>query len=397
MDTKIKCVECGKVIEKDNSYTYDGNYICEGCFNNGYFICSDCGSVTPVSLSRTVNKGRNDERFVCNSCATAYDVCLNCGDLLSSSAIWANDGYNIICHNCSSEYNICRDCHTIITEDESYYYGDEVYCSSCYDERCQEDLDEYVEEYSYKPEAVFLGTSPDNLYLGVELEVDNGNAYNAAQSIWEASKDVYMKHDGSLNNGFEIVSHPGTYSYHKNNLGWDKIMEICRSNGMKSHDTKTCGLHVHVSRLFFGEDEVEQDLHISKLILIVNKFWESHIVPFSRRELSQLDRWATKPIVDLDENDTEEDVVDKVKNTKQRGRYQGINLANYYTLEWRIFRGTLKLNTFIATLQLVENLCRVAKEITLKDVYRISWSDLFCGKEELYPELFEYMKSKNLI
>ena len=58
---------------------------------------------------------------------------------------------------------------------------------------------------------------------------------------------------------------------------------------------------------------------------------------------------------------------------------------------------TLKLNTFIATLQFVDCICRFAKTMKLSDIYTVDWSDLFSGKESEYPELMEYLKSKNLI
>ena len=96
-------------------------------------------------------------------------------------------------------------------------------------------------------------------------------------------------------------------------------------------------------------------------------------------------------------SDTEKDIIDKVKDTKYRGRYQGINLENQNTIEFRIFRGTLKLNTFIATLQFVDCICRYSKSMRLSDIYTVGWSDLFSGKDELYPELIDYLKSKNLI
>jgi len=166
---------------------------------------------------------------------------------------------------------------------------------------------------------------------------------------------------------------------------------------MKSHDTRTCGLHCHVSRAFFGCDTDEQDLHIAKLILLINKFWESHIITFTRRNPIQLNRWAAKPSVTIEENDTEADIVDKVKNTRYAGRYQGINLQNVETVEFRMFRGTLKLNTLLATLQFVDCICRYAKAMKLSDFYSTDWSDLFVGKETQYPELFVYLKEKELI
>lgn len=45
---------------------------------------------------------------------------------------------------------------------------------------------------------------------------------------------------------------------------------------------------------------------------------------------------------------------------KQFERYTCVNLTNRSTIEFRMFRGTLKRNTFIATLQMVDPICGVA-------------------------------------
>ena len=62
-----------------------------------------------------------------------------------------------------------------------------------------------------------------------------------------------------------------------------------------------------------------------------------------------------------------------------------------------MFRGTLKLNTFIAALQFVDCICRYAKAMKLSELYTTNWGDLFSGKEEVYPELIDYLKEKDLI
>ena len=361
-------------------------------------VCRECGCILDETEANLVNFHFDDEGYVCDDCLDEYFRCTHCGEYYSYNHEWAEDGMEHICLHCRDNYEICCDCSQIISSNNAYYVDDECYCSSCYNSRINDDLNEIIEEYGYKPEPIFLGDSEDNLYIGVELEVDNGNSYSAADSIsGRFYNDIYLKHDGSLEAGFEIVSHPATLDYHKYELGWDDIVSICQNYNMRSHDTKTCGLHSHVSRLFFGYDTDEQDLHIAKLILLINKFWETHIVPFSRRNAFQLDRWAAKPVVDIDVQDTEAQIVDKVKNTKYAGRYQGINLQNEHTVEFRMFRGTLKLNTLIATLQFVDCICRYAKTMKLSDIYTINWSDLFMGKEEQYPELFIYLKDKNLI
>ncbi|MEQ2617621.1 hypothetical protein AAAT94_10640 [Intestinimonas aquisgranensis] len=42
------------------------------------------------------------------------------------------------------------------------------------------------------------------------------------------------------------------------------------------------------------------------------------------------------------------------------GRYICVNLQNSDTVEFRMFRGTLKTNTLLAALELVDRICDVA-------------------------------------
>ena len=44
----------------------------------------------------------------------------------------------------------------------------------------------------------------------------------------------------------------------------------------------TCGLHVHVSRLAFGETEEQQDTAIARVLYFFEKHWEE-LLKFSRR------------------------------------------------------------------------------------------------------------------
>ena len=76
------------------------------------------------------------------------------------------------------------------------------------------------------------------------------------------------------------------------------------------------------------------------------------------------------------------------------GRSTCVNLTNTDTVEIRIFRGTLKYNTFIATLQLVNRLCDVAIYLTDSELHAMSWSDFTAGITE--PELIQYLKERRL-
>ena len=78
------------------------------------------------------------------------------------------------------------------------------------------------------------------------------------------------------------------------------------------------------------------------------------------------------------------------------GRYVAVNLENYNTIEFRLFRGTLRYKTFLATLQLVDEICYCAINMTDKEMEDLSWSDFVSRILPKKHELIEYLKSKRL-
>jgi hypothetical protein len=79
------------------------------------------------------------------------------------------------------------------------------------------------------------------------------------------------------------------------------------------------------------------------------------------------------------------------------GRYVAVNLENYETIEFRLFRGTLRYETFIATLQLVHEICHAAVALTDREMENLSWSDFVLRiDKESRSELVDYLKSKRL-
>ena len=75
-------------------------------------------------------------------------------------------------------------------------------------------------------------------------------------------------------------------------------------------------------------------------------------------------------------------------------RYTCVNLENHATIEFRMFRGTLKYNTLIATLQLVNRICDVALYLSDQEVQAMSWTTFVSGCQE--PELVQYLKERRL-
>ena len=83
-----------------------------------------------------------------------------------------------------------------------------------------------------------------------------------------------------------------------------------------------------------------------------------------------MNRWAAR----YGYEHTPKAIMDKAKKVGN-GRYAAVNLCNYHTVEFRLFRGTLKYNTFIATIQLVNRICDTAMYNTDESIAKLSWSD----------------------
>lgn len=367
-DNFTKCEECGEYHITDDMADiggrYDYKWICESCLSDNYSYCEDCQK---YHLNENMVQCEWCDEWICKSCAHT------------------DNNNTTLCEHCYDNCYVCDDCGCFIDSYNSYYneYDDQTYCEDCY-QNCKK----AIHEYSYKPEPEFYGKSDNNRFFGVELEVDKGNyCSDTAETITEDNEEIYCKHDSSLNDGFEIVSHPCTLDYHLQKLNWKGIMDNCLENNFISHDAVTCGLHVHISRLAFGNNETEQDLNIAKLIFLFEKFW-SQIKTFSRRTESQINNWAKNyGLTTINEAITES------KNKK--GRYYAVNLENTHTIEIRIFRGTLKYNTFAATLQFCNLFMDIVIEKNIQQVQALTWQDITVQVMK-YQELTEYFIQRGL-
>ncbi|QSX04793.1 amidoligase family protein [Sedimentibacter sp. zth1] len=352
MCKKIICEVCGNEFDSSEINEFDGEILCDDCYDELTVNCSICGK----TMLRESAMEHND-RFFCNTCF-------------------------------NNNYRYCTECDEVIPLSEIYYYEDEPYCRSCYNK-----IDYYIKDYNYKPEPIFFGDG--NKYLGVELEIDEGgeSEYNA-QLIQDIANNkdshIYIKHDSSLDEGMEIVTHPMTLDYHKNNMPWKEVLEKAKDLDYSSHYTETAGLHVHVNKNFFGSSIEEQDERISRVLFFVENNWDK-IVCFSRRTEDNIRRWAYK----YDIKSNPKDVLDKAK--RNSSRYTCVNITNISTIEFRVFRGTLKYNTLIATLQFVDEICNVAFSMSDKEIHNLTWNK-FINRLNPYavPELITYLEERKL-
>ena len=171
------------------------------------------------------------------------------------------------------------------------------------------------------------------------------------------------------------------------NLPWAEICHRAIRLGYTSHDAGTCGLHVHVSRASFGNEEQQEEV-IGRILYFMEAHW-NELLKFSRRTQSQLDRWAAR----YGFKDTPKETLDNAKKSG-KGRYACVNLQNRRTIEFRIFRGTLRYQSFIAALQLTDSICKAAISMSDEQFRSMSWSEFVSNLT--HTELIEYLKSRRL-
>lgn len=320
-------------------------------------------------------------------------ICTECGEVLQEESVRYFAG-NAYCSDCLDDQTVfCTHCGERIFRSDAFYRrgsSNALYCGDCFDNLNDNEEDE-IHEYYYKPEPIFHGDG--KRFFGVELEIDEAGERNAyAEEILhianDASDNAYCKHDGSLNDGFEIVTHPMTLDYHLHQMPWESILEKAKELGFCSHQASTCGLHVHVNRSAFGETEREQDEAIARVLFFVERSW-NELLTFSRRTQRQLERWAAR--YGYRENPAE--ILEHAKKGRA-DRYTCVNITNEHTIEFRIFRGTLKYNTLIATLQMVSRICDMAIFLSDTEIRSLSWPSFVAGITE--PELIRYLKERRL-
>ena len=350
MEEKIYCSHCGSFIDTDDYEEFNGEILCSDCIDNFTSVC-DC-----------------------------------CGERIWSEDTYG-DEYTTLCYHCyNNHYTRCEECDSIIHNDDAYEYDNGYFCHECY-QRIRKNA--AIHEYSYKPTPIFYGDS--NRYFGVELEIDGaGKDDEYAEELLDIAnmreEHIYIKTDGSLDDGMELVSYPMSLEYHKE-FCWEDIMHYAVRLGYRSHQTSTCGLHIHVNRDSLASDREEQDEVISRILYFVEHHW-NELLKFSRRSEYAMNRWAAR----YGYENSPKAIMDKAK--KNYGRYVAVNLCNYHTIEFRLFRGTLKYNTLIATLELVNQICELAVLMNDEEIAKLSWSEFVAGITE--PELIQYFKERSL-
>lgn len=387
--TKHECYECGSQLKENEMVSTANGLVCQSCLDEHYFKCDHCDEWHHRSNMTAVTTSVFVEEYWCGNCVIQYAYyCERCGEYSTfpttrvSTGSWSR---NALCENCLDDlgYHECTECGAF-TDDGDWDDDDDYYCQSCMD--CNSIL-----PYS-RTCLPFLGDN-EHLHMGVELEVDDGdNKQSVATMLQGILTSAEHKHDGSLSSsGFEIASAPATLEYHTNKMGWEEAMKCLLQHGFRSHNTTTCGFHVHVDRDYFHFDQ-EKVEEAFAMLFSNNLEW---IKPFSRRRnygyclCDERDHPKTTP-------KEAKETGSKAKPDKFR-RYLAINYGNHNTIEFRIFRGTLKYQTFLATLQFVEMFCDFVKSYDMEKLAGVHLQDFINKANKMgYTQFVTYVGERHL-
>ena len=320
------------------------------------------------------------------------------------------------CTNCvdalNQEYGeraffYCDECCSYELRDDSRDFNDNTICSSCYndnvascddcdelywvhnDHDCDENDSNLIHDYSYRPRPHFFGEA--KYYFGFELEVESNGRSRREGAKYVTSNlgaHAYLKRDGSLDEGFEIVTHPHTLDEYQSNFNWE-VLKGLSQRGYRSWNTNTCGLHVHVSRTAFGTVARQADV-------VKAQGHELRFIKLIYDNQRQIERLAGRSSSYARFND-KGNLANRVKHGSQDDRYEAVNSQNSETLEVRVFRGSLKRERVLSAVELVHASVEYTRDLKVTGnnnaLKWINFVRFVADNTEAYPNLVNAIQS----
>lgn len=371
----------------DNRYIEDGDeIITRNDINNGltdeYEICAECDDIFPTSDMTDTHDGR-----ICSHCLDNNYMYSSVMDeyIHEDEVVWVGDdcmtdeyrdNHYYCCESCGEWFDLEREgC----TSDDEYYL-----CDSCADDYRLENGDVYykdsgyIQEYHPNIDLKFYGNGPK--FLGCEYEVQGGGCNsNIAESIFGDYREFYCSRDGSLDEGFEAITHPCSPSHMLSNIDWETIVDKLDKNGYD--DTEGAGFHIHISREHFKSQS-----HIGKLIRFFSDNYQE-LVNFGNRTWGTANKWAEPT-----DYDTDDKFIDIYSNAKGE-RYSAVNVWPSETVEIRLFGCTYRPEVIRSYIQFVDIITDLANgfynDMTFENVRKEA-------TERGYDELINYMNEQGI-
>jgi hypothetical protein len=193
------------------------------------------------------------------------------------------------------------------------------------------------------------------LFYGTELEVEIDEDYSHlkqdfAMEIAGNERFLYIKEDGSLDGGFEIVSHPMTFEAFQNFDWEDRVLHL--KGKLRGYKPRTTGMHVHMSKQAFSDN------HLLKFMSMIYEYKSfTHLIA-QRPVVESYNRWAKFRAGTLEQvkHNMVEDIKYKKRSDPDRlvkhttlswgEKYSPVNIRNSATIEVRVFKSNLNESSF---------------------------------------------------
>jgi hypothetical protein len=363
---KVLCASCGIELYDYDYSEIDGCTYCNSCVNELFFRCAKCNEFFDL------------DREVCH------------------------EYYGSFCDTCfDGLFMECYDCRCFEYIDQMVETNCGLVCEACYYEYHNEGCFDNIMDCEYKPLFKFyrgIGEKRNkyNRYYGIELEAINAQCLHGnddiAGDVLDLDSIFFCKKDGSLENGFETVTHPMTFKYiMENKKKFIKLLKLLKDSGMRSYDSNQCGIHIHVSKK-----------SVSRLTLykLLKLFYENQdfIFKFSKRTKSE---WRSFCTLDDERecNKSKKDIrYEKAKTKKWSfSRYIAINLLNDKTIEFRIFRGTLNIKSFFKNIEFCDSIIRFCEDTSLLDINVSEYKEYVYKNSEIYENLYDFFSGKKIV
>jgi ribosomal protein S26 len=386
IDDTVQCTDCGESVPEDDAHQHGGQWYCESC-DDSYTTCERCSDRVSRDDAYGVYVGRRSTETWCEDCNSEHTfTCESCDSTFSDECDSYGTANGRVCGRCyENNYCTCGECGEAIPSDDSRYHEGrgEYLCESCYEDEPEEEDGEQptpdggfiaplrVCDYSYRPQPVFFGSRKSVMY-GVELEVntDKDGAVPKTLELLDR-RHVYLKYDGSLNSGFEIVTHPHTLAEHRKL--WPGFFADV-PDGVTSFKSGECGMHVHIERAKLTR------LQIGKIMVFLNapqnrRFVEAIAQRSENRYCKIYEKKLTNPVY---VNDHDE-------------RYEALNVTNRHTVEVRIFRGTVRADRFWKNMEFVDAMVQWTRDVSYRELTAARFVEYVRAHHSEYKYLFNYL------
>lgn len=122
------CCQCEESFSVDDCYSTDEGYYCEGCHEDTFAPCDNCGKTVRMENIHSICGGA-----VCEDCIGNYIECVHCSEFHGFDDIThvGIDG-EVVCKDClEGQYIICGECGEYVSTDCITTVDEQELCEEC--------------------------------------------------------------------------------------------------------------------------------------------------------------------------------------------------------------------------------------------------------------------------